>query len=144
MPVIPDQQLLIERIVKLQRNLAKKQEKIEFLQEHVKQLTETLQKKSKIIISYAMNQDVEALSTELSEQNKVCSFSKTNDLVDGRDIEKNICLELRTFGGLVSSSLWFFWEVYLVWFFNPFCPCFLLQNLCNNCTERFICFSLWA
>lgn len=88
MPVIPDQQLLIERIVKLQRNLAKKQEKIEFLQEHVKQLTETLQKKSKIIISYAMNQDVEALSTELSEQNKVCSFYKTNDLVDGRDIEK--------------------------------------------------------
>lgn len=70
--MIPDQQSLIERIVKLQKNLAKKQEKIEFLQEHVKQLTETLQKKSKIIITYAMNQDVEALSTELSEQNKVC------------------------------------------------------------------------
>lgn len=72
MPVIPDQQILIERIVKLQRTLARKQEKLEFLQEHVKQLTETLQKKSKIITSYAMNQDVEALSTELSEQNKVC------------------------------------------------------------------------
>ncbi|CAL8078273.1 unnamed protein product [Orchesella dallaii] len=71
-PVIPDQQILIERIVKLQRTLARKQEKIEFLQEHVKQLTETLQKKSKIIIGYAMTQDVEALTSELSEQNKVC------------------------------------------------------------------------
>jgi predicted RNase H-like nuclease (RuvC/YqgF family) len=73
-PVIPDQQLLIERIVKLQRTLAKKQDKIDFLQEHVKQLVESLQKKSKIIQCYAMEQDIESLASNLSEQNKVTYF----------------------------------------------------------------------
>lgn len=85
-PVIPDQQLMIERIVKLQRNLAKKQEKIEFLHEHVKQLTETLQKKTRIITAYAMNQDVEALSSELSEKNKV---SQRNQLCNFESVCQN-------------------------------------------------------
>ncbi|XP_035713324.1 coiled-coil domain-containing protein 186 isoform X1 [Folsomia candida] len=70
-PVIPDQQVLIERIVKLQRMLAKKQDKLEFLQEHVKQLVESLQKKSKIIQGYAMSQDIDALSSNLAEKNRL-------------------------------------------------------------------------
>jgi predicted RNase H-like nuclease (RuvC/YqgF family) len=74
--VIPDCQVLIERIVKLQRMLAKKQDKLEFLQEHVKQLVESVQKKSKIIQAYAMSQDIDALSSNLAEQNRVRYFRK--------------------------------------------------------------------
>lgn len=72
--MIPDQQVLIERIVKLQRMLAKKQDKLEFLQEHVKQLVESLQKKSKIIQGYAMSQDIDALSSNLAEKNRVSCY----------------------------------------------------------------------
>jgi len=57
--------------VKLQRALAKKQEKVEFLKEHVNQLVDSLQKKSKIIQGYAMSQDVDSLVSDVSEQNKV-------------------------------------------------------------------------
>lgn len=74
--MIPDQQILIERIVKLQRMLAKKQEKIEFVQEHNKQLVDAFQRKCKIIQCYVMNQDPGALSTDISDQNKV-SYSKS-------------------------------------------------------------------
>jgi hypothetical protein len=42
-----DKQKLIEKIVKLQRDLAKKNEKIDFLQDHVNQLTGDLKRKTK-------------------------------------------------------------------------------------------------
>ena len=72
--MIPDQQAMIERIVKLQRMLAKKQDKVEFLNEHAKQLMDALQKKRKIIQSYAMCQDSGALSSDISDQNKVINW----------------------------------------------------------------------
>ncbi|XP_003739940.1 coiled-coil domain-containing protein 186 [Galendromus occidentalis] len=40
-----DQRVLVERIVKLQKNLARKTEKIEFLEEHVKELTAEVNRK---------------------------------------------------------------------------------------------------
>ena len=43
-----DKKVLIERICKLQRVLAKKREKLEFMEEHINQLTEELQKKAKL------------------------------------------------------------------------------------------------
>ena len=42
-----DKQKLIEKIVKLQRDLAKRNEKIDFLQDHVNQLTNDLKRKTK-------------------------------------------------------------------------------------------------
>lgn len=39
--------VMVEKIVRLQRQLARRTEKIEFLEEHVRQLFEELQKKSK-------------------------------------------------------------------------------------------------
>lgn len=51
--------------------MAKKQEKIEFLQEHEKYLITELQKKTKIIQSYAMALEPGVLATDSSDQNKV-------------------------------------------------------------------------
>ena len=45
--VEPDKQMLIERIVKLQRSLARKNEKIEFTEDHIQQLVDEIQKKNK-------------------------------------------------------------------------------------------------
>ena len=42
-----DKQVLVERICKLQRIHAKRNEKIDFLEEHIVHLTEDLQKKSR-------------------------------------------------------------------------------------------------
>ena len=45
-----DKQKIIEKIVKLQKTLAKRNEKIDFLQEHVNQLTLDLQRKTKYVL----------------------------------------------------------------------------------------------
>ena len=42
-----DKQKIIEKVVKLQKTLAKKNEKIDFLQDHVNQLTSDLKRKTK-------------------------------------------------------------------------------------------------
>ena len=42
-----DKQVLIERIVRLQRSLARKNEKLEFLEEHIQQLVAEIKKKNK-------------------------------------------------------------------------------------------------
>ena len=42
-----DKQVLIERIVKLQRALARKNEKLEFMDDHISQLVDEIQKKNK-------------------------------------------------------------------------------------------------
>ncbi|KAG1664565.1 Coiled-coil domain-containing protein 186 [Nymphon striatum] len=47
----PDRQMLIEKIVKLQKIHARKREKIEFLEEHISQLLMEIKKKSKLIFS---------------------------------------------------------------------------------------------
>ena len=45
----PDQEkmVLVERLCKLKRELAKQEEKMEFFEEHAQQLTEDIQRKSK-------------------------------------------------------------------------------------------------
>ena len=67
------QQLLIERILKLQRSAIKKSEKLEFLESHVEQLLEEMQKKNKIIHHYIMNEQAGALSNSKSDKAKVSS-----------------------------------------------------------------------
>ena len=57
-----DRQMLIERIVRLQQIHAKKNEKIDFLSEHVHQLVAELQKKQRLIQHYIMREESGALA----------------------------------------------------------------------------------
>ena len=66
-----DSQVLVEKIVTLQRNIAKKQEKVDFMEEHINTLHGEMQKKNRIIQHYAMNAEVGAMATEQSDRNKV-------------------------------------------------------------------------
>ncbi|MGH0166961.1 UNVERIFIED_CONTAM: hypothetical protein FKN15_051857 [Acipenser sinensis] len=65
-----DKAVLIERIVRLQKAHARKNEKIEFMEDHIKQLVEEIRKKTKILQSYVLREETGALSTEASDLNK--------------------------------------------------------------------------
>ncbi|BFZ02366.1 hypothetical protein BsWGS_05404 [Bradybaena similaris] len=65
-----DKQVLIERIVRLQKSLARKNEKLEFLGEHVQQLLEDIRKKNKIIQMYALREESGTLTSEDMDANK--------------------------------------------------------------------------
>ncbi|XP_064807021.1 coiled-coil domain-containing protein 186 isoform X1 [Oncorhynchus masou masou] len=65
-----DKAVLVERIVRLQKSHARKQEKIEFMEDHIKQLVEEIRKKTKIIQSYVLREESGALSSEASDFNK--------------------------------------------------------------------------
>ncbi|KAL3051491.1 hypothetical protein OYC64_001690 [Pagothenia borchgrevinki] len=65
-----DKTVLVERIVRLQKALARKQEKIEFMEDHIKQLVEEIRRKTKIIQSYVLREESGALSSEASDINK--------------------------------------------------------------------------
>lgn len=65
------QSAMIEKIVVLQRKLARRGEKIEFLDEHVKQCLEELQKKTKIIQHYALREEASLLLPEDDSLDKV-------------------------------------------------------------------------
>ncbi|XP_012873218.1 PREDICTED: coiled-coil domain-containing protein 186 [Dipodomys ordii] len=65
-----DKAMLIERIVRLQKAHARKNEKIEFMEDHIKQLVEEIRKKTKIIQSYILREESGALSSEASDFNK--------------------------------------------------------------------------
>uniref|UniRef100_A0A9L0IGC4 Coiled-coil domain containing 186 n=1 Tax=Equus asinus TaxID=9793 RepID=A0A9L0IGC4_EQUAS len=66
-----DKAMLIERIVRLQKSHARKNEKIEFMEDHIKQLVEEIRKKTKIIQSYILREESGTLSSEASDFNKV-------------------------------------------------------------------------
>ncbi|KAI5946098.1 Coiled-coil domain-containing protein 186 [Manis javanica] len=66
-----DKTMLIERIVRLQKAHARKNEKIEFMEDHIKQLVEEIRKKTKIIQSYILREEAGTLSSEASDFNKV-------------------------------------------------------------------------
>ncbi|CAI5446433.1 unnamed protein product [Caenorhabditis angaria] len=55
------QQTMIDKIVVLQRKLARRTEKCEFLEEHVRQCLEELQKKTKIIQHFALREEASLL-----------------------------------------------------------------------------------
>ncbi|XP_067393345.1 coiled-coil domain-containing protein 186 isoform X2 [Emydura macquarii macquarii] len=66
-----DKAVLIERIVRLQKAHARKNEKMEFMEDHIKQLVEEIRKKTKIIQSYVLREEAGTLSSEASDFNKV-------------------------------------------------------------------------
>ncbi|XP_060063579.1 LOW QUALITY PROTEIN: coiled-coil domain-containing protein 186-like [Ylistrum balloti] len=71
--VEPDRQLLIERIVKLQRSHARKNEKIEFMDDHISQLIDEIHRKNKIIQSYALREEAGTLTPEVMDHHKIDS-----------------------------------------------------------------------
>ncbi|TRY77417.1 hypothetical protein TCAL_12435 [Tigriopus californicus] len=68
--LVPDSQVMVEKILKLQGKLAKKAEKVEFMEEHLSTLLEEIKKKNKIIQGYVMNQEPGALTPEAMDNNK--------------------------------------------------------------------------
>ncbi|XP_042312722.1 coiled-coil domain-containing protein 186 isoform X2 [Sceloporus undulatus] len=66
-----DKTILIERIVRLQKAHARKNEKMEFMEDHIKHLVEEIRKKTKIIQSYILREEAGTLSSEASDFNKV-------------------------------------------------------------------------
>ena len=68
---MPDSQVLVEKIVKLQKELAKRQEKLDFMEEHVSTMVEEMKKKNKLLQNMMLKLDVGTLATEDMDDNKV-------------------------------------------------------------------------
>ncbi|XP_065883677.1 coiled-coil domain-containing protein 186-like [Dysidea avara] len=72
----PDKALLVDKLVKSRKDIAKRDKKVEFLEEHIRQLTEELQKKSKIIKSYLIREESGVLTTPRMDEDKVSRSRK--------------------------------------------------------------------
>ncbi|PIC41426.1 hypothetical protein B9Z55_008845 [Caenorhabditis nigoni] len=72
------QQIMIDKIVVLQRKLARRTEKCEFLEEHVRQCLEELQKKTKIIQHYALREEASLLMPSEESMEKVPILRKSS------------------------------------------------------------------
>jgi len=91
------QQLLVEKIVKLQKNCARRQEKLDILEEHVSQLMNEIKKKNRIIQSYVMNIEPGALITEESDIHKAkvaTSQGIMSSLYNSKVADSGMTLEL--------------------------------------------------
>uniref|UniRef100_A0A1I7UFD0 Coiled-coil domain-containing protein 110 n=1 Tax=Caenorhabditis tropicalis TaxID=1561998 RepID=A0A1I7UFD0_9PELO len=70
------QQIMIDKIVILQRKLARRTEKCEFLEEHVRQCLEELQKKTKIIQHFALREEASLLMPSEGSLEKLFASSE--------------------------------------------------------------------
>ncbi|KAM3726503.1 Coiled-coil domain-containing protein [Dirofilaria immitis] len=95
------QQQMIEKIVKLQRQLARRQDKIEFLEEHVQQCTQELLKKTKIIQNYALREEASLLLPE-NDLNKLLETCEVIEMP--RRISDNCNTSSPLIGNLFASS----------------------------------------
>uniref|UniRef100_A0A1I7XGG9 GRIP domain-containing protein n=1 Tax=Heterorhabditis bacteriophora TaxID=37862 RepID=A0A1I7XGG9_HETBA len=66
------QQAMVDKIVVLQKKLERKSEKIDFLEEHVRQCLEELQKKTKVIQHYALREEASLLLPSDDQLFKSC------------------------------------------------------------------------
>ena len=71
---VPDSQVLVEKIVRLQKELAKRQEKLDFMEEHVGTMVEEMKKKNKLLQILMLKQDAGALASEGMDTDKVIIF----------------------------------------------------------------------
>lgn len=74
-----DRQKLIDKLVKQQKLLVRRKEKIEFLNDHIQLLTQDLQNKRKIIQYYAMNEDGFMYTSNESDSVKQQLANKTRN-----------------------------------------------------------------
>jgi hypothetical protein len=68
---VASQEQLVERIVRLQKSLARRAEKEEFYEEHVTQLVAELQKKNKIIDYFVMKEETGTMPDNRADAVKV-------------------------------------------------------------------------
>jgi hypothetical protein len=68
---VPDSHVLVEKIVKLQRTLARKQEKLEFMEDHISTMLEEMKKKNRLIQHYILQEESGTLSSASMDENKV-------------------------------------------------------------------------
>ena len=76
---VPESHVLVEKIVKLQKTLAKKQEKVEFMEEHISTMLEEIKKKNKLIQNYILKLESGALVSSQMDENKVCKKLQSNN-----------------------------------------------------------------
>ena len=80
---MPDSQVLVEKIVRLQRHMARKQEKLDFLEEHMGTMTEEVKKKNRIIVEYVMKAEAgiaDRAATNHIVAKLLCTTKKSNTL----------------------------------------------------------------
>eukprot|EP00794_Sanderia_malayensis_P005717 gene5717-6417_t len=65
-----DKAVLVDRICRLQKAHAKKNEKIEFMEEHISSLIEEMKKKNKIVQNYVMREESGMLASNKFDRNK--------------------------------------------------------------------------
>ena len=68
---VPDSHLMVEKIVKLQRTLARKQEKLEFMEDHIATMVEEMKKKNRLLQHYILQEETGALTSASMDENKV-------------------------------------------------------------------------
>lgn len=66
---------LLEKMIRIQRDNAKKSEKIDFLEEHVQDLTAEIKKKNRILQFYFQREESGSVSSEASDRHKVWSIT---------------------------------------------------------------------
>ena len=76
---VPESHVLVEKIVKLQKTLAKKQEKVEFMEEHISTMLEEMKKKNRLIQNYILKLESGALVSSQMDENKVCEKLQFNN-----------------------------------------------------------------
>ena len=62
---------MVEKMVRVQRESARKSEKIDFLEEHVQALVSELKKKNRIVQFYLIKEDSGMMASEASDRHKV-------------------------------------------------------------------------
>jgi len=91
------QQLLVEKIVKLQRACARRQEKLDILEEHIQQLMTEIKKKNRLIQHYFMNLETGTLATAQSDLHKAtvgASHGIMASLYNSKVSDSGLTLEL--------------------------------------------------
>ncbi|KAK9509108.1 hypothetical protein O3M35_006495 [Rhynocoris fuscipes] len=73
-------QVLVERIVKLQQESAKQNDRIEFLEEHSAQLVKELQKKSRLLQNYILREQTGTLTSNSMDRSKA-ELSKSGGIM---------------------------------------------------------------
>ena len=68
---VPDSHVLVEKIVKLQRTLARKEEKLEFMEDHISTMVEEMKKKNRLLQHYILQEESGALASASMDENKV-------------------------------------------------------------------------
>lgn len=104
---------LLEKMVRVQRDNARKGDKIDFLEEHVAELVNELQKKNRILQMYLVREESGVLATEASDRHKAelakhagVMSSMYNQKGMDSELSLELCLEInRKLQGVLEDTL---------------------------------------